>query len=198
TSFRSMQTAGSIGGKISIAEGAPQRLELRFNDVTVDDGAGNLNLSSLRGQWHWLAEAASEDDDDDSSPARDMNVEPSQLKWAGGTLLGLELGASELNFTTLGRQARLTQPTRIPLLDGSIDLETFRVRNAGLPSVAFLVDATLQPVSVQQLCKAFGWPEFGGRVSGAISKLRMREGIITLNTTLRAQVFDGERSEERG
>jgi hypothetical protein len=78
------------------------------------------------------------------------------------------------------------------LLDGAVELETFRVRNAGLPSVAFLVDATLQPVSVQQLCKAFGWPEFGGRVGGVISKLRMREGIITLGTTLRAQVFDGE------
>jgi hypothetical protein len=193
TSFKSMQTAGSIGGKLSIADGQPQRIDLRFNDVTVDDGAGNLNLSALGGQWHWLAEATSEDaEDEDSTPARDVKVEASQLRWRGGALLGLQLGASELNFATLGRQFRLTQATRIPLLDGAIDLETFRVRNAGLPSVAFLVDATLQPVSVQQLCKAFGWPEFGGRVGGVISKLRMREGIITLGTTLRAQVFDGE------
>lgn len=192
TSFKSMQTAGSIAGNLSVADGEPQRIELRFNDVTVDDGTGDLNLSALSGQWHWLAEATSDDaDDDDSSPARDMKVEPSQLKWQGGALLGLQLGASELNFTTLGRQFRLTQAARIPLLDGSLDLETFRVRNAGLPSVAFLVDATLQPISVQQLCKAFGWPEFGGRVGGVISKLRMREGIITLGTTLRAQVFDG-------
>lgn len=192
TSFKSLQTAGSIGGKVSLTDGEPQRIELRFNDVSVEDGEGNLDLSSLSGQWHWLAEASNEDDDDDNAPSRAMNVSPSRLKWAGGTLLGLELGASELNFTTLGRQVRLTQPARIPLLDGSIDLETFRVRNAGLPSVAFLVDATLQPVSVQRLCKAFGWPEFGGRVGGVISKLRMREGIITLGTTLRAQVFDGD------
>lgn len=192
TSFRSLQTAGSIGGKISMADGQPRHIDLRFKDVTVDDGVGNLSLSGLAGQWHWLAEASGEDDDDDTSPARAMNVEPSQLTWQGGSLLGLQLGATELNFTTLGRQFRLTQPGRIPLLDGSIDLETFRVRNAGLPSVAFLVDATLQPVSVQQLCKAFGWPEFGGRVGGVISKLRMREGIITLGTTLHAQVFDGE------
>lgn len=192
TSFKSAQTAGSIGGNLSIADGEPRRIDLRFNDVTVDDGTGNLNLSTLSGRWHWLADAGDDDEDDAAPPAREMKIEPSQLKWQGGAVLGLQLGASELNFTTLGRQFRLTQPTRIPLLDGSIDLETFRVRNAGLPSVAFLVDATLQPVSVQQLCKAFGWPEFGGRVGGAISKLRMREGIITLGTTLRAQVFDGE------
>lgn len=191
TSFKAMQTAGSIGGKISVADGEPRRIDLRFNEVTVDDGAGNLNLSALGGEWHWLADASDDSDEDDTPPTRTLQVQPSRLKWQDGALLGLDLGASELNFTTQGRQFRLTQPARIPLLDGSIDLETFRVRNAGLPSVAFLVDATLQPVSVQKLCKAFGWPEFGGQIGGAISKLRMREGIITLGTTLNAQVFNG-------
>jgi len=123
---------------------------------------------------------------------REMQVAPSRLQWEGGALLGLALGATELNFTTRGQQFRLIQPARIPLLDGAIDLETLRIRNVGLPSVAFLIDATLQPISVQQLCKAFGWPEFGGRVGGAISKLRMREGVVTLGTTLHAQVFGGE------
>ena len=192
TSFESLQTTGRLGGTMSIADGEPRRIELRFDDVTIDDGVGNLNLASLSGHWHWLAEQSSADgDDDDAPPARTLQVERSQLKWQGGSLLGLALGASALDFSTQGRQFRLLQPTRIPLLDGAIDLETFRVRNAGLPSVAFLVDATLQPISVQQLCKAFGWPQFGGRVGGVISKLRMREGIITLGTTLRAQVFDG-------
>lgn len=193
TNFKSMQTAGSIDGKLSMASGEPRRIDLRFNDVTADDGAGTLNLSALSGEWHWLADASSEDsDEDDGPPSRTMQVAQSHLKWQGGALLGLDLGASELRFTTEGRQFRLTQPARIPLLDGFMDLETFRVRNAGLPGVAFLVDATLQPVSVQRLCKAFGWPEFGGRIGGTISKLRMREGIITLGTTLHAQVFDGE------
>lgn len=193
TSFKSMQTAGSISGQLSVADGEPRHIDLRFNDVTADDGAGHLNLSTLSGEWHWLAEASGDDDEaDDTPPARSWQVQPSRLTWQGGTLLGLELGASQLNFTTQGRQFRLTQPVSVPLLDGAIDLETFRVRNAGLPSVAFLVDATLKPVSVQKLCKAFGWPEFGGQIGGAISKLRMREGIITLGTTLRAQVFNGE------
>lgn len=191
TSFESLQTAGSMAGQLSITDGRPQRIDLRVDDVTVDDGVGNLRLSRLSGHWHWLSEAASEDADDGPF-ARDMQVAPSRLQWQDGALLGLALGATELNFTTRGRQFRLTQPARMPLLDGAIDLETFRVRNAGLPSVAFLVDATLEPISVQQLCKAFGWPEFGGRVGGVISKLRMREGTVTLGTTLHAQVFGGE------
>ena len=80
---------------------------------------------------------------------------------------------------------------RIPLLDGALQLDSLRVRNAGMPNVAFMIDATIEPISVQRLCKAFGWPEFGGRLGGTISKLRMREGVITLGTTLEAQVFDG-------
>lgn len=182
TSFKSLQTTGSIGGVMRVEDGEPRRIDLNFTDVTVDDGAGTLNLTSLKGQWHWLAEA----------PGDDAQVQQSRLQWNGGAVFGLALGPSDLRFTTSGRQFRLLEPTRIPVLDGSIDLETFRVRNAGTPSVAFLVDATIQPISVQKLSKAFGWPEFGGRIGGAISKLRMREGIITLGTTLRAQVFNGD------
>lgn len=116
----------------------------------------------------------------------------SQLNWAGGVMLNLDLGPGELTFATRGRQFRLLEPARLPLLDGAIELESFRVRNAGAPSVAFMVDATIQPISMQRLSKAFGWPEFGGSIGGAISKLRMRDGVITLGATLQAQVFDGE------
>jgi hypothetical protein len=113
------------------------------------------------------------------------------LSWQSGVLLNLDVGASELKFSTHGFQFRLLEPTSIPLLDGALDLESFRVRNLGKPNVAFMVDATLRPISVSLLCHAFGWPEFGGRIGGTISKLRLRENVITLGTTLKAQVFDG-------
>lgn len=187
TSFESMQTGGSIGGALVVREGEPQSIDLNFDGVSFDDGKDTLKLAALTGKWHW--NAADHDEDGDTAAGAG---EPSHLRWNGGAMLGLSLGASELHFTTRGRQFRLLEPARIPLLDGAIELETFRVRNVGRPSVAFLVDATIQPISVQQLCRAFGWPEFGGRVGGVISKLRMREGIVTLGTTLHAQVFDGE------
>lgn len=193
TSFKAMQTTGSIAGRVSLDEGEPRDVELKFNDVTFDDGAGTLAMTALSGAWYWRAESDADGDDESESrqrvPAADVPV--SNLSWRDGSLLGLALGASELRFQTSARQFRLLQPARIPVLDGSIDLETFRVRNAGTPKVAFLVDATIQPIGVRGLCKAFGWPEFGGRVGGTISKLRMREGVITLGTTLSAQVFDG-------
>lgn len=193
TSFKSMQTAGRIAGRVSVDEGEPRSIELNLDDVAFDDGAGTLALTALRGQWHWRSEGDAEGDDDNESRRRTpaVDVPVSTLSWRDGSVLGLALGASDFRFQTSARQFRLLQPARIPVLDGSIDLETFRVRNAGTPNVAFLVDATVQPIGVRGLCKAFGWPEFGGRVGGTISKLRMREGVITLGTTLSAQVFDG-------
>lgn len=190
TNFKSMQTAGSIAGLVVIEQGAPLSIDLQLHDLSFDDGARNFALAGLQGHWHWRAEEVTRDEDDGGAPAAGPAPQ-SSLRWREGALFGLDLGESELQFSTHGRQFRLLQPARIPLLDGAIDLESFRVRNAGTPKVAFMVDATLQPISAQRLCRSFGWPEFGGRLGGVISKLRMREGVITLGTTLRAQVFDG-------
>jgi hypothetical protein len=191
TNFKSMQTSGGIAGSVVIEQGMPCSIDLRLDDLTFDDGARNFSLSMLQGHWHWRSEVIA-DKQDDENAANAAPAPASLLRWRDGALFGLNLGASELQFTTHGRQFRLLQPARIPLLDGAIDLESFRVRNAGTPTVAFMVDATLQPISVQRLCKSFGWPEFGGSIGGVISKLRMREGVITLGTTLRAQVFNGD------
>ena len=180
TNFKSMQTAGRIAGEIEIEEGAPRRVDLTLTELSFDDGTRKFAMESLNGAVHWHA-----------GESIDAKIAPSVLSWSGGALLGLPMGAGDLQFSSSGRQFRLLQPARIPLLDGALELESFRVRNAGLPSVAFMVDATLEPIDVQQLCKAFGWPEFGGRVGGTLSKLRMREGMVTLGTTLNAQVFDG-------
>jgi hypothetical protein len=180
TNFKSMQTAGTLAGDLTIENGEPRRVDLTLQDLTFDDGTGKLGLEALSGAVHWRSDTAATNDD-----------APSALSWRSGSIFGLSVGAAELQFASKGRQLRLLQPSRIPLLDGALALESFRVRNAGLPSVAFMVDATLEPIDVKRVCQAFGWPEFGGRVGGTLSKLRMRDGVITLGTTLRAQVFDG-------
>lgn len=186
TNFKALQTAGSLSGRITVDAGAPRSIELAFHDIAFEDAAARFGLSGLTGQWRWR-DAPDRDESQDA-----MHPAPaSTLRWRGGVLLGLSLGPTELNFHSEGRQFRLLEGTRVPLLDGAVELETLRARNIGTPKVAFLVDATIQPISVDQLCRAFGWPAFGGRVAGVISKLRMREGVVTMGATLQAQVFDG-------
>ncbi|HEY5807997.1 MAG TPA: hypothetical protein VIT67_08510 [Povalibacter sp.] len=191
TNFKSLQTAGQISGQLAIENGAPHSVELKLAGVTLDDGSRHFVLRGVTGEAHWADATDSANMDDEDKARGSAAVADSVLSWESGTLLNIDLGRSELHFNTRGRQVRLLQPSTIPVLDGAINLESFRIRNAGLDSVAFIVDATIEPISVRQVCQAFGWPEFGGRIGGKISKLRMRERVVTLGTTLEAQVFDG-------
>jgi hypothetical protein len=182
SSFKAVRSAGRIEGSLSVRSGDPQRLDLRFHDLDVDVNASAMAIEGLQGHWQWRADDLDEED----------VGEPSRIAWSGGALFGLSVGASVLEFSTQARNFRLLEPARIPLLDGALQLESLRARNVGLPSVAFMIDAEIQPLSVQRLSAAFGWPEFGGSLAGTISKLRMRDGVLTLGTTLHARVFDGE------
>jgi hypothetical protein len=186
TNFKSLQTSGRIAGVVEVKDGAPQRVAMQLSDIDVDDGTRALVLKGLNGQISWR-----DGMDEDEDAVLRAGTERSSLRWQSGSLLNLALGRAALQFTTIGRNFRLVEPASIPLLDGAIDLESLRVRNVGLPSVAFMVDATVQPISVAEVCRAFAWPEFGGRIGGTISKLRLRDGVVTLGTTLQAQVFDG-------
>jgi hypothetical protein len=181
TSFKSLQTGGRIAGSLAMTEGVPSGIELDFDDVHLDAGETSVAVNGLKGRWLWTAE-----DSDEREPQLISN-----LAWSGGSLFKIPFGASSLRFATEARSFRLLEPTRIPLLDGALQLDSLRARNVGQPTIAFMIDASLEPLSVQQLARAFDWPEFGGQLSGSISKLRMRDGVLTLGTTLEAQVFDG-------
>ena len=186
TDFKSMQTAGRVSGGVSLVDGVPTHVQLVLEDLTFDDGTRKFAIEGMSGEVSWRDGA-----DVDEDAVLRSGTQRSVLRWKGGSVLNLALGPSTLSFTALGRQFRLLEAARIPVLDGALDLESLRVRNVGTPSVAFMVDATVQPISVAELCKAFGWPEFGGSIGGAVSKLRLRDGVVTLGTTLQAQVFDG-------
>jgi hypothetical protein len=180
TSFKSMSTAGRASGRAVIAEGELRLIDLTLDDLTLDDGACNLVLAGLNGRVRWRG--------DEANP-----VEPSDsvLRVASGALLGLDVGPNELRFSAAGREVRLLRPTRIPLLDGAVAVNRLHIRNAATPDVEFEIDAAVEPISVERLSRAFGWPEFGGSIGGEVSQLRMQEGVVTLGTTLQAQVFDG-------
>ena len=53
-------------------------------------------------------------------------------------------------------------------------------------------DAVVEPISVAPIAKAMGWPEFAGKLSGRIPGLTYRQGVLTLEGDLEADVFDGQ------
>jgi hypothetical protein len=178
--MKALRTSGAATISAEVANGKPTAFELRSEGFNADGGK-TLRLDALKGGVSWQS----------NELQRDAVGVESFLSWSGASVFGLEIGSAPLRFQVDGHSFRLLEPAHIPLLDGALDVETLRIRNFAQSSVAFLIDATLKPISMPQLCRAFGWPEFGGHIGGAISKLRMRDGVITLGTTLNGQVLDG-------
>src|SRR5512138_138703 len=176
TDFKSLRMTGGLSGAISLVDGEPREIRMAVEAMDVEGDQPTIALKGVRGTFNWTLQG---------------EPTPSELAWSAAGFYGIELGEAALRFATAGEDFELMEPTRIPLFDGALEVDALTVRGAGSEDVGFRVDATIQPISVSQLCKAFGWPEFGGRVSGAISNLQLEEGVLTLATTLRAQVFDG-------
>jgi hypothetical protein len=178
TALGSLTTRGAVSGSLDVVDNLPAVLALDLRAVSAEDAQQRLAIAGLSGEVRWRKERTR------APPA-------SQLRWQGVRVLGIEIGAAEVQFLALDRDFRLTRGVQIPLLDGSIELAELQVAAAGQPNMTLQMDASLRPVSVQRLCTVFGWPQFGGRISGRLADLQLRNGVVTLGTVLTAEVFDG-------
>jgi len=178
TAAGSLATRGSLSGSLDVADNVPTVLALDMREVSAEDAQQRWSIDALSGAVHWRKDRA-------QAPAA------SKLDWRGLKLLGIEVGVAAVQFAAVDRDFTVERGTQIPVLDGSIELAELRVAAAGQADMMVQMDATLRPVSVQRLCDVFGWPQFGGRISGRLANLQLRNGVVTLGTVLTAEVFDG-------
>ena len=54
------------------------------------------------------------------------------------------------------------------------------------------LDADIEPIELARLCRAFGWPEFSGTLSGRIPGVKLENDLLSLDGALTAQAFDGD------
>lgn len=179
--FKALQTSGVLRGQLEVAHNAPVAANLELRELSVNDDVSRLSLQNMNGALHWNRQQT----DENAAPR-------SRLSWTGGNLLGLQFGPAELQLQAFGTTVRFAEPARIPIFNGALAVEALRIRKVGTPQVAFMLDANIEPINVAQLCRAFGWPEFGGELSGRITKLRLEDGVLTLGATLNAGIFAGE------
>lgn len=186
TSFKDLAGEGRLAGVIEVDDGMPTRLDLTLTDVTLDNPAGALGIDRLSGQVRWY------DEDKRLELAATPQAQfASELHWQSGRLWGLLLGAAQVEFATTSRHFRLTRPATLPILDGGLAIDTLRVRHAGTPEMYVRLDASIKPISVAQIGRALGWPEFGGTLSGSIPRLTLDKGLVTLGGNIETRVFDG-------
>jgi hypothetical protein len=181
-----LQGSGRLSGGVEIQNDAPIAVDLSLDALTLNDSSAKLAIDGLSGHllWHTL-------DRRKQVLAADGNDTQSELSWKSGLLYGVAIGGSRLRFTTASADWRLLEATRIPILDGGLDVRVLQLRRIGDPAMSIRFDATVNPISIGLLSKAFGWPEFAGTLSGRIPDLTLESGVLTLGGALQAAVFNG-------
>lgn len=189
TTFRNATAKGTLRGRVALTDGAPSRVDLTLDGVDVDEPGGALAFTNLRGRIRWYDDptrtVVARDD------AREAEAFTTRLAWDRGRLAGIAFGGAALVLTASGRGFRLLEPARIPVLDGGIAIDTLRMRHIGEPDMWLRLDARVEPISVALISKAFGWPEFGGTISGTIPSASLENDVLTFGGNLEASVFGG-------
>jgi hypothetical protein len=120
----------------------------------------------------------------------------SRLAWRGLLIGKINLGSGEAALDSEPGAFAITEPLRLDVLGGSLDLHELKVLlpGAGLgdegePDIRLRLD--LRNLDMELLTQAFGWPSFSGRLSGHIPGVRLEDGVLDLDGNILVNVFDG-------
>lgn len=174
--YESLQTGGSAVLSASLRQGQPQQLVLALQEISLDSQRLGLALQGLNGRIAWSVSGAPQD---------------SQLDWRAARFGKLPLAASGLRFRSSGRSFELGVAFRQPVLDGALRIGHFALQHIGEPELAAQFEADIEPISLDQLCSALGWPVFSGKLSGHLPGLSLQDRVLLLDGVLGAEAFDG-------
>jgi len=187
TELDTLESIGSFDADLHVEEADLQALRLRLKEVNLDDDQQRFAVYGLDGELDWQIVA------DELQKA----TAPSGLRWEGGFVYGVQMGAGEIEFLTQDQDFALLDAVRLPVLDGGLIIHVLKISRLGESDMRIEFDARIDPISLQALTAALGWPAFGGTLSGTLPRLNYELGELTLGGNLEAQVFDGEISIEK-
>ncbi len=173
-----LRLAGSMQLQLALDASGWRSLRVRLQAVDAVDGKQRFALQGLDGKLHWTAGAG---------------VDRSELRWARGSLFGIDLGATDVPLRSQDRHVALAAPVSIPTLGGSLRLDRFDyIPPAGAEGARFTFGLSLQHLQVAQLAKAFGWPAFAGTLDGSLPSAHYRDNRLDFDGALDARAFGGK------
>ena len=189
TSFKDFTTSGRLSGSVELDAGAPAAFDLQLEQLSLEEKEGRIALKSLSGRVAWLSSArrtvALRSEPSAAGPG-------SHLEWQSAAVYGITGGPAQIDFATAGADFRVLEPTRLPVFDGGLHISTLNVREFGSPQMSLRFAAELQPISMPLLCRAFGWPEFSGKLEGRIPEVTLDEDMLSLGGDLEMSAFGGQ------
>lgn len=154
---------------------------MRLDGVVLEDDKQRFALDALQGEIHWQERG---------------ELQITRLQWAGGAAYKVLFGAAEVQLQAHEHNAHLVKPLILPLMEGALRVNQLDVLEWGGEQMTLIFDGELEPLNLEELTTALGWPRFGGSLAGRLPALNYRAGVVTLGGPLTARVFDGEVSVE--
>ncbi len=171
-----LAASGALTGRVEVRDNTPVSAHLILQGANVDDQDGLFGFTGVTGNLDWS---------DSDSP------EYSELSWQAGHVYRIALGPARIEAESAGNTVHLVHPANIPVLDGTLEIDSFDLGYAAGQPSHWQVDGLLTPVSMKQLTGALGWPEFGGKLSGVIPSVHYEDGTLEMGGVLLVRVFDG-------
>ncbi|MDX9767768.1 MAG: hypothetical protein RBT51_10545 [Ectothiorhodospiraceae bacterium] len=171
-----LEAVGRLSAELRLEGGQPSALRVALNEVYMDDRKGRFGLYGMNADLDWQRRGA------------DTH---STLRWQGGHVHRITLGATEMRLDGRGDVMRLAEETRLPVLDGALLLHELEV--TGLPSgpMRMHFDGSLTPLGMEALTTALGWPVMSGTLAGVIPAVSYADGVLTVGGKLLVRAFDG-------
>ncbi|HJP96936.1 MAG TPA: hypothetical protein VJ862_00100 [Rhodanobacteraceae bacterium] len=176
TGFQQLDTTGSLAGSLDLGTNGLAALDLAVQDVSVDSHGAGLTVAGLNGKVDWRARA--------SRPA-------TSLSWNQLSIYRIPFGPATLDLEDAAGALTLRQPVAIDVLGGSFQLNRFVWQPGAAKSRQLSAAFAVTDVDLPKLCDAFGWPEFGGKLGGAVPDFSYRSGDLVFDGGLSLNVFDG-------
>ena len=172
------KTSGSLSGNVSIVDNGINSVHVKPEGLDFSANKGSVHLNGMKGDIYW-------------APAGGGDARASNLSWSGGGAYGLAGGAAGIEFVAYSTNFALTRPAKLPLFDGAIAIENFAMGNLGSDNMEVAFKGDVEPISMQLLAKAFGWPEFSGKLAASIPGVRLKDNVLTFDGNVESEVFGG-------
>ena len=172
-----LEARGLFSARLQVREGRLAGLALALEDVDLRDGENRFEVRGLSGSLAW---------------APDAMERRAWIRWSGASFYRLGLGGARLEFKGKDSQFVLAESAEVPVLDGSLSIDSLAFEKPGLPDMRWHFDAVLTPVSMPALTRALGWPQMAGRLSGVIPHVNYAGGELSVGGVLLINVFDGD------
>ena len=167
---------GTLSGALQVDADGLQRFAFTAHAVDLHDGAGRFTLVGLDGGVDWDIRA---------------DTPTSALAWKSAELFRIPLGAAHAAFESRNGQIVLAQAVAVDVLGGQVRLEKLSLQPRSPRGDRYAGSFAVVGLDMAQLSTAFGWPRFGGNLSGGIPEIVFAGDTIELHGGLDLYVFDG-------